>query len=363
MRKIKVLLVDDSAVIRKVLGDLLAQDPLIEVVGTAANGKIALEQMSSLNPDIITLDIEMPEMNGLEAVRAIRQQGNHIPIIMCSSLTSEGASHTLDALALGASDYVTKPSSHGVNTREVVGEELLYKIKALAQNSREAQSAVPTVFQPHPTTTPPQAGIVAIGVSTGGPNALMDLLPQFPPDFPVPIVIVQHMPPLFTKMLADRLRDASKLPVVEAQHTQEIAHGSIYLAPGGHHMEIKRLLGRMVVALHDGPPENSCRPAVDVLFRSVAKTYGNRALGVVLTGMGQDGLKGCTAIKEVGGAIVIQDRETSAVWGMPGAVAEAGLDPCILPLSAIAEEVSRRVSTSPRAPNCKVLLPHADSNV
>jgi two-component system chemotaxis response regulator CheB len=359
MGAIRVLVVDDSAVIRKVLGDLLGQDPAIEVVGSAPNGKVALEKLSSLNPDIITLDIEMPEMNGLDVVREIRQRGNQVPIIMCSSLTADGASHTLDALALGASDYVTKPSSHGVNTRDVVGDDLLRKIKALAKQERNAsgsssvrtsslvRSDIPREAKPDKMLS--EVGIVAFGVSTGGPNALMELLPQFSATFPVPIVIVQHMPPLFTKMLALRLCEVSKLPVSEAQHSQEVLPGQVYLAPGGFHMEIKRLLGRTVVALNDGPAENSCRPAVDVLFRSVAKTYGDKSLGVILTGMGQDGLNGAKEIKRVGGSLIIQDKESSAVWGMPGSIIDAGLEPYVSPLNGIAQEIERLVTTDSSA--------------
>jgi two-component system chemotaxis response regulator CheB len=359
MGAIRVLVVDDSAVIRKVLGDLLGQDPAIEVVGSAPNGKVALEKLSSLNPDIITLDIEMPEMNGLDVVREIRQRGNQVPIIMCSSLTADGASHTLDALALGASDYVTKPSSHGVNTRDVVGDDLLRKIKALAKQESNAsgsssirtsslvRSDIPREAKPDKMLS--EVGIVAFGVSTGGPNALMELLPQFSATFPVPIVIVQHMPPLFTKMLALRLCEVSKLPVSEAQHSQEVLPGQVYLAPGGFHMEIKRLLGRTVVALNDGPAENSCRPAVDVLFRSVAKTYGDKSLGVILTGMGQDGLNGAKEIKRVGGSLIIQDKESSAVWGMPGSIIDAGLDPYVSPLNGIAQEIERLVTTDSSA--------------
>jgi two-component system chemotaxis response regulator CheB len=260
---------------------------------------------------------------------------------------------------------VTKPSSHGVNTREVVGEDLVRKIKALASQEQEGPTSLTATPTPqhHTVANLQEAAIVAIGVSTGGPNALVELLPRFPADFPVPIVLVQHMPPLFTKMLAERLSEVSKLPVSEAEHTQEIVPGQIYLAPGGFHMEIKRLLGRTVIALHDGPPENSCRPAVDVLFRSVAKVYRERALGVVLTGMGQDGLHGSKAIKQTGGAIIVQDKESSAVWGMPGAIVDAGLDPCVLPLSHIADEIARRVIKRGRAPNRKVPGERADSAV
>lgn len=348
MDKIKVLIVDDSAVIRKVLGDLLGEDPAIEVVGTAANGKLALEEIQRLQPDIVTLDIEMPEMNGLETVQRIRQRDTKLPIIMCSSLTSDGASHTLDALAFGASDYVTKPSSHGVNTREVVGADLLQKIKTLASPAALRPTiATHSVSQGSPATMPTPPGVlqltadaIAIGVSTGGPNALAELLPRLPADLAVPIFIVQHMPPIFTKLLAERLDSQSKIHIVEAGHDQEVKAGTAYLAPGGKHMEVRRILGRVVISLNDRPPENSCKPAVDVLFRSFAKTYGAQALAVILTGMGQDGLKGCEQIKELGGSILAQDRASCAVWGMPGAVMDAGLAQAALSLPQIAGEIS-----------------------
>lgn len=358
MGKIKVLIVDDSAVIRKVLGDCLSADPDIEVVGMAANGKIALDKLAELKPDIVTLDIEMPEMDGLETVKHVRKDYPKLPIIMCSSLTAAGATHTLDALAFGASDYVTKPSSHGVNTREVVGDELIRKIKGLT-NPRQAGSLQTTIQTPsslhdarssqataRKTHAPFESAIevVAIGVSTGGPNALAEVLPQLPSDLRVPVLIVQHMPPLFTKLLADRLAPQCSLPVIEAQDGQELKAGTVYLAPGGLHMEVKRSFGRIVTVLHEGPPENSCRPAVDVLFRSVAAVYGNGALATILTGMGHDGLLGCQKIKEMGGQIIAQDRESSAVWGMPGAVVEAGLTSAIVPLSNIAAEISNKVA-------------------
>ena len=343
MNKIKVLLVDDSAVIRKVLGDLLSSDPLIEVVGTAANGKIALEQLERLKPDIVTLDIEMPEMNGLETVERIRQKDKKIPIIMCSSLTSDGATHTLNALSLGASDYVTKPSSHGANTRDVVGDDLVRKIKglvnancssAIASPLMESRLSCSATLKCQVNASSPD--VIAIGVSTGGPNALAELIPLLPRDLKSPVLIVQHMPPVFTKLLAERLNDHSPLPVFEAQHAQEVKPGHIYLAPGGMHMEIKKVLGRVLIQLNENPPENSCRPAVDVLFRSVARVYRSQTLAIVLTGMGQDGLKGCREIKAAGGEILIQDRESSAVWGMPGAIYEAGLNPSIFTLPQIA---------------------------
>lgn len=342
MDKIKVLIVDDSAVIRKVLGDRLALDPLIEVIGTAENGKIALDKVAQLKPDVVTLDIEMPEMNGLEAVKHIREKHPKLPVIMCSSLTAEGASHTLDALANGASDYVTKPSSHGANTRDVVGDELVRKIKGLAQtehiNTPSSIVASPSLANA-PAVSLASTEAIAIGVSTGGPNALAELLPLLPHDLSVPVFIVQHMPPIFTKLLAERLNAQSKLTILEAQHEQEVRKGTIYLAPGGFHMEVKRRFGRTFISLNEEAPENSCRPAVDVLFRSVAEVYGAKVLGVMLTGMGQDGLKGCEALKQHGATIIAQNRETSAVWGMPGAVVEAGLAKATLSIPHIAHYI------------------------
>jgi len=362
MEKIRVLLVDDSAVIRKVLGDLISADPDLELVGTAANGKIALEQLDLLKPDVVTLDIEMPEMDGLQTVKEIRKSGSRVPIIMCSSLTAAGASHTLDALAFGASDYVTKPSSHGVNTREVVGEELIRKIKGLAAEAAGSKNA-PAALRPVPKLStalselsiPGRSSIalgmpdaIAIGVSTGGPNALQEILPKLPAMPRVPIFIVQHMPPLFTKLLADRLHAQCPFPVVEAVDGQEVKPGHVYLAPGGFHMEAKRVIGRTSIILHEGAPENSCRPAVDVLFRSIAAVYGSKVLAIVLTGMGQDGLKGCHKIKDAGGCVIVQDKESSAVWGMPGAVAESGLASAVFPLSRICSELSIAVSPQPQ---------------
>lgn len=367
MKKIRVLLVDDSAVIRKVLGDLIAADPELEVAGTAANGKLALEQLKLLNPDVITLDIEMPEMDGLQTVREIRKLGSNVPIIMCSSLTATGATHTLDALAFGANDYVTKPSSHGMNTREVVGEELLRKIKGLASPHAQALrvAKVPDEFRAAPDAsksntniitgdglTQRNFGVVAVGVSTGGPNALQELIPRLPSNLAVPILLVQHMPPLFTKLLAERLNAQSQIPVVEAVEGQDVLPGYIYIAPGGLHMEVKRVIGRTFLTLHEGPLENSCRPAVDVLFRSVAKTYGGEALAVMLTGMGQDGLIGCQHIKQAGGTVVAQERNGCAVWGMPGAVVDAGLASAVLSLESIAGEIGQCTPRKQASPEC-----------
>lgn len=348
MDKIRVFVVDDSSTMRRIITDVLSADPELEVVGTAANGRIALEKLPELKPDVMTLDIEMPEMGGLQTVPHVKKAYSQLPIIMFSSLTEQGASHTLQALALGASDYVTKPTAQGAsgNIKAIISDELIGKIKALARvGKRGALAAVPkseaTVATVQVSPIPRSlcvAQIVAIGVSTGGPNALPEVLSRLPKDFGAPIVVVQHMPPTFTKMFADRLNSSSELAVCEAQDGQALQSGSVYVAPGGFHMALTREgpNGVVRVSLNQMPPENSCRPAADVLFRSVAELYGEQALAVVLTGMGQDGLRGCQAIAAAGGAVLAQDQATSVVWGMPGAVVNAGLARAVLPIERVA---------------------------
>lgn len=343
MRKIRVLIVDDSTVIRRLLSDALAADPAIEVVATAANGRIALAKLEQVNPDVITLDIEMPEMDGLETLAELRKTLPRLPVIMFSTLTQRGALATLNALSLGASDYVTKPASAGsiLEAKQNVQSELIPKIKALCRidELRTAQPAVPRVApaafrSPPATKTAPE--IIAIGVSTGGPNALTEVFRRLPRDLPVPIVIVQHMPPLFTRYLAERLANVSALAVHEAQAGEMLRPGHAWLAPGDFHLSLARTAAGVITKLHQAPPENSCRPAVDVLFRSVAEVYGPASLAVVMTGMGYDGLRGAEAIVSAGGRLLAQDEASSVVWGMPGAVAQAGLAQQILPLDRIA---------------------------
>jgi len=350
MRKVRVLIVDDSTVIRRLLTNALTSDPALEVVGTAPNGNIALQKIPQVNPDLITLDIEMPEMNGLETLKAIRQQYLKLPVIMFSTLTQRGAISTLDALSLGASDYVTKPANVGSVTAAIqnVKNELIPKIKALCRYDVPA-TGIAAARAPLPRSSAlsrrtdlrlTQFDIIAIGVSTGGPNALTEIFKQLPGDLPVPIVIVQHMPPVFTKYLAERLSAVSPLEVREATAGEVLRPGVAWLAPGNYHMALTRTSRGPTIQLHQLPPENSCRPAVDVLFRSVAELYGAATLGAVLTGMGQDGLRGCEAIQAAGGRVLAQDEATSVVWGMPGAVATAGLADAIVPLPRIAAELT-----------------------
>jgi two-component system chemotaxis response regulator CheB len=346
MQKIRVLVVDDSTVMRRLLSDALASDPELEIVGTAPNGRIALEKLPQLNPDVVTLDIEMPVMSGLDVLPELRKNYPKLPVIMFSTLTQKGAINTLNALSLGASDYVTKPSNVGsvVAGMAAIREQLIPKIKALCLARRPYISPMRCrQATPFPGYRSParKLSLVAIGVSTGGPNALTSLLQQLPADFPEPIVIVQHMPPVFTRYLAERLNAVSPLRVFEAKGGELLGPGVVCVAPGDFHLAISRTSHGLVTRLHQSPPENSCRPAVDVLFRSVAEVAGAESLGLVLTGMGQDGLRGCEAIRQAGGRVLAQDAASSVVWGMPGAVFNAGLAEKLLPLDEIPYELNR----------------------
>lgn len=345
MPRIRVLVVDDAVVIRRLLADELAKDPALEVVGTAATGRIALALLPQVAPDVVILDVEMPDLDGLATLAALRKTHPRLPVIMFSSLTERGALATIDALTLGASDYFTKPSSEsGVDASlAVVREQLIPKIKSLCGPR---------------TPTPPRSGlhsvpgaqkveVVAIAASTGGPNALAEVFAKFPADLRVPMLIVQHMPPMFTRLLAERLTARSAVPVHEAASGTIVQPGQAWIAPGDYHLAVVRDGARVRLLTHQDPPENSCRPAADVLFRSVARAYGAGVLAVVLTGMGQDGLNGCQAVREAGGVVLAQDEPTSVVWGMPGSVVRAGLAARVLPLSLVADEIVHRVRAMP----------------
>jgi two-component system, chemotaxis family, protein-glutamate methylesterase/glutaminase len=378
---IRVLVVEDSSTVRKVVTDALNSDREITVVGTAANGRLGLEELLKVEPDLVTLDIEMPEMDGLTMLSELRKTHPRLPVIMVSTLTGRGASATLDALSRGASDYVTKPSS-ATNTSatsaiEHFRRELIPRVKALCPR-RSAPVAPPRparslAVAPAPGRAPIPAGtgpirvapsapsngatlrpsrpgrfdLLAIGCSTGGPNALEIVLSGLPADFPVPVMVTQHMPPIFTKMLADRLDQKCAIHVVEAEAGMELMPGTVYVAPGDYHLVVKRSTTGFALDTNQGPPENSCRPAVDVMFRSIAEAYGSKAFAVVMTGMGYDGRVGAERIASAGGEIIVQDQETSVVWGMPGAVADAGLATEILPLSQIAAAIDRRFGRRP----------------
>jgi len=401
--KIRLMLVDDSTVIRRLLADVLTGDPMLEVVGQAPNGRVALERLPVLKPDLVILDVEMPEMDGLETLTEIRKHQPRLPVIMFSSITERGAIVTLEALARGANDYVTKPSNTGnmAIALQRVRDELIPRIKAFCRHlvtpSAAPQPTSPSTEQPSggwasfgrspiegsvfgrpssgwtptnqavvergateqraPTIKPEnklpplpvlsrprqRVDVVLIGVSTGGPPALATLLPQLPATFPVPILIVQHMPPIFTRLLAERLATHSTLSVAEGTAGEILRPGQIRVAPGGSHMVLERDGSQIRLLLHQGEPENSCRPAVDVLLRSAVDIYRGNTLAVIMTGMGNDGLRGCEAIRKAGGQILVQDEASSVVWGMPGFVAKAGLADGQIPLSQLASEIINRV--------------------
>lgn len=366
MVRVRVLIVDDSVVVRRLLSEVLGAEPWIEIVGAAPNGKIALQKITQVNPELVTLDVEMPEMDGLETLDAIRAQYPKLPVIMFSTLTERAATTTLEALSRGATDYATKPQSAGgiVGAAADVRAQLVTKIRALFPDRAAAATKVDTtpskapaplvaprvstVAMPAVKTAPRRSGVepvqlLAIGGSTGGPNALAALFAKLPP-LSVPIIVTQHMPPLFTRLLAERLTAHSPHKVVEAAGDEVLEPGKVYIAPGDYHLVLERRGTVVRTLLNQEPPENSCRPAVDPMFRSAVKAFGGGVLGVVLTGMGQDGLRGCEYIRDAGGQVVVQDEATSVVWGMPGFVARAGLADVILPLDAIPAELARRVT-------------------
>jgi two-component system chemotaxis response regulator CheB len=376
--KVRVLIVDDSAVMRKIIASALQKDPAIEVVGFAANGLQAIEAVKTFSPDVMTLDIEMPEMDGLTALREIRKTNKYLPIIMFSSLTHQGAQAAVMALTAGASDYVGKPATSAGSVDgafKVLEKELIPKIIGLAKrvksrqarevNSPDAKSLSPTSIpktnhapiKSKPIDVITQQTIipvksvqaVCIGVSTGGPMALMHIFSQISTPLSVPIFIVQHMPPSFTALLAARLSAAGVMTVKEAEEDEIAISGISYIAPGGFHMTLKQSGTKTIIHLNTEPPENSCRPAVDILFRAAAEVYGGGVLAVMLTGMGYDGLKGCKEITAKGGQIIAQDEATSVVWGMPGAVVQAGLADAVLPIEKMADEIvfrSRKINTA-----------------
>ena len=438
-RSIRVLLVDDSSVVRRLLTNALSNHLEIDVVGTAANGILGLSKIEQLEPDAVILDVEMPEMDGIATLKKLREKRPTLPVIMFSTLTERGANVTFDALAAGASDYVLKPStSAGETLDSVVNNHLVPKLIALTLSRATAAGGVGRGIFDGPTergtddktlapkapfarnqsltanafgTTAPTTAtfgsrslakpaltlnapatsmtsrpggstprdsvaaraqavatggltalqrlqasthalgrkpvqIIAIAASTGGPNALSDVLERLPKTLPVPIVIVQHMPPIFTRCLADRLSQRCELQVIESAGGEHLRAGTVYIAPGNRHLELARDLEGVRTLLTDGAPENSCRPAADVLFRSVVKAYGSSALCVVLTGMGQDGARGAREIHDAGGRVIVQSGPTCVIWGMPKAVEEAGIADEVVPLPDMAQAILQRVSAT-----------------
>lgn len=333
---IRVLVVDDSAVVRRLVEELLSEIAGVEVIGTAPNGEIALQKIDRLKPDAVTLDVEMPLMDGMATLRALRDQGSTVRVVMFSTLTERGGHATLEALSLGADDYVTKPARISSTDMALDGlrQELGAKILQFFVSETPTKGGAPTP-RSRSTHRAAKVDVVAIGVSTGGPTALTQVLSALPKDFPCPIVITQHMPPMFTRLLAERLALKSQIRVEEAEEGSVLEPGLALIAPGGYHMKLRSSESGIVVGLDDGPPENSCRPAVDVMFRSVAEVYGRNTLAVMLTGMGKDGFLGTQDLKAIGASVLAQDRVTSVVWGMPGYVVDAGLADIVASLNDI----------------------------
>jgi two-component system chemotaxis response regulator CheB len=345
-RRTRIMIVDDSVVMRSVLRSVVASDAGLEVAGTAADGASALDTLEALRPDLLLLDVEMPVMNGLVTLRNLRTRGHKMPVIMCSALTRRGAWVTLEALAGGASDYVAKPS--GQSSREeaiqALAQGLIPRIHALTGQSQfPGATRLPLLASPQRVQPISEApAVVVVGVSTGGPAALDVLLPALPASFPLPVLIVQHMPEEFTRLFAERLDGRCPLRVRQAAEGDAVQAGTIYIARGNWHMEVlAAACAGLPPTLHlsQGLPENHCRPAVDALFRSAAGVFGAGVLAVVLTGMGTDGLAGCRLVRGQGGSVLAQDRASSVVWGMPGVVAQAGLANKVLPLQALAPEI------------------------
>lgn len=370
-KPIRVLVVDDSAFMRRALSGIIESDASLELVGTAYNGRNGLEKIKTLQPDVVTLDIEMPELDGIGTLRELMKHHDHPPaVLMCSSLTTEGSHMALEALQHGAADVIAKPTTAAGLHQSPDAKVMLDKIRGLADHrgrfsriakARAAQPAQkpqdPTSSAPAPQNVPvirlATPACVVIGSSTGGPPALEALLGQLPPEIPFPIVIAQHMPPMFTQSLASRLDTQSVISVVHAETGMPLVPGTAYIAQGGRHLQIARVgSGRTRLEVTTQPAEALYKPSVNVLFESAAKVFGDGTLGVMLTGMGDDGLEGSKALIDAGGKLLGQNEESSVVYGMPRAVAEAGLvkaqfDPATL--GAVLAKVAGTPGTGARA--------------
>ncbi len=356
---LKVLVVDDTVLFRKLLSEALAACGEVEVVGSASGGFAALARIKELKPDLITLDIEMPGMDGLQVLDEIRRQGLECGVIVVSALTRRGGKLTISALEKGAFDFVTKPEGASIEeSLQALTRSLSPIVKAFRRRF-EIRSLLTRPVQP--VKSPPTAGndelaritermrqigqpgrpkMVLIGVSTGGPNALGQVLPQIPAGIGIPVFIVQHMPPLFTQPLAESLHQRCKLGVKEASDGETAQPDNVYIAPGGRHMRLKNADNQIVIEITDDPPENNCRPAVDYLFRSAAHNFAGQAVAVILTGMGNDGLTGVKLLKRHGCYTIAQDEASCVVFGMPRAIVEAGLADAVLPLESIAAKIT-----------------------
>jgi two-component system chemotaxis response regulator CheB len=337
--RVRVLVVDDSALMRKLIPMILARDPAIEVVGTAMDGAFALKKIEELHPDVVTLDLEMPRMDGIETLRLIMRSAP-LPVIVFSTHSKEGGYSTFKALALGAIDFVAKPADAAAGNLETIAVQLIEKIKvAKRAGGPKVLSKTEIEGPPFPKknsrATFPPSRIIAIGISTGGPNALQYMLGQIPADFPATILVVQHMPEGFTEMFARRLDECCALDVAEAKSGDLLIAGRVLICPGNRHMMVRRMPRGDMAVLSDGPPVNGHRPSADVLFHSVAQEFGLTSVGLIMTGMGEDGAEGLGAIKASGGLTIAQSEETCVVAGMPRAAILKGFAAKILPLNGL----------------------------
>ncbi len=340
--QIRVLVVDDSVVMRRVVARALERDPAIARTDFAGNGRLALAKIAERQPDVVVLDLEMPELDGFATLAEIRRTDPLLPVVLFSSIDERVAAATLDALSLGATDFVLKPSATALDAAEAyVKEHLTPLVKALAA-PRQTSSRRGRRAEPHQQGAPVEA--VVVGVSTGGPDALSILVHGLPSDLAVPVLVVQHMPAMFTRLLAERLHRVGGMRVTEARDGELVVAGTIYIAPGDRHLELGRQGAEVRVALGDGPPENSCRPAADVLFRSAVQVYGAGVVAVVLTGMGRDGSRGCEAVRAARGQVVVQDPDTAVIGSMPASVMDAGLAHVVLAMDEIAGDLVQRVT-------------------
>ena len=345
---INVLIVDDSAFMRNTLSNMISEDPDIKVVGIARNGMEAVEKVAQLKPDIVTLDIEMPKMNGIEALKQIMSK-NPVPVLMVSSLTTEDAGITLEALEIGAVDFIPKNLSDlSINILRIK-DSLIDKIKKIGKKGLPLYKKR---YKPKLLEMPREAeytshrkiNIVAIGSSTGGPKALQNILTSLPKDFPVPILIAQHMPPVFTKPFAERLNQLSALEIKEAEHGEPIERGIVYIAPGKGHMSVvRKRITETTISISENRKEYIYRPSVDELMLSVVENFSGHVLGVILTGLGNDGLNGMKEIKNSGGRTIAESEATCVVYGMPKAVVESGLADKVVPVEEIAGEIINAV--------------------
>ncbi|HSM87206.1 MAG TPA: chemotaxis response regulator protein-glutamate methylesterase [Candidatus Limnocylindrales bacterium] len=358
--RIRVLVVDDSALMRKLIPQILARDSQIEVVGTAMDGAFGLKKIDDLKPDVVTLDLEMPRMDGMETLRQITRK-HRVPVIIVSALTTEGATATFKALALGALDFVAKPRDAASVHMDEIAEDLIAKIK-VASKTKMLNAAAPSLLE-RPKPAKPAARlhkdptkIIAIGVSTGGPNALQYLLSQLPGDFPGSIVVVQHMPEGFTEMFARRLNECCAIDVKEAQSGDVLMAGRALICPGDRHIRVRRMTLANTVVLSDEARVNGHRPSVDILFRSVAVEFASQAIGILMTGMGDDGAAGLGQIKSAGGLTIAQTEESCVVFGMPKAAIERGFAMRVVPLDSLANTLVNQCSPERTARTQKVQL-------